>query len=181
MRYTITSSQLNHFRKEGFIDFEDLLEKEKLDTLKKLLDSEIVKNPTGRDLQRENLPLIHAMHFSRLCQIASALFRKNRLRIGFTQYQHFFENNASIEEISSLSETLGGCIIDLTSAVVSFYDSKSPIDFSKLKTSCLFIVFVSEKSRYKLQEKDPYTHLLKKLGYGFGDQLTDATHPLING
>lgn len=43
----------------------------------------------------------------------------------------------------------------------------------------LLIVYSYKKSVYKREDQDPHTHHLKKLGYAFGDRLTQATHPIL--
>lgn len=179
MRYTITSSQLNFFRKEGHVEFEDLYTTLEATTLNELLEGAKALKDATRDLQRENPPLLKALQTSRLGQVGAGLFRKQRLRIVFSQYGPYFEGTLPIEEISSMSETCGGCIIDLQSGSTTFYHAQHPIDFSSLATPYLLIVLATDKARYKYQESDPFTHQLKKLGYGFGDLITDDTHPLI--
>lgn len=179
MRYVVTSEQFDHFHQMGFIDFEAFFRKSDIDLLTQLLDAALEKVPTGRDLQREDPTLTKALKSSKFRQIATQLFRKNRLRIGLTQYSTCFEGTASIKEISPLSETLGGCLIHLKSGGVTFYDERFPIDFSSFEKPSLFILISSDKARYQYAEKDPHTHLLKKLGYAFGDRITNDTHPLL--
>jgi hypothetical protein len=41
------------------------------------------------------------------------------------------------------------------------------------------IVYCTDKTVYVLEKRDPHTHALKKLGYGFGDRLEEKTHPII--
>lgn len=179
MRYTITSSQLNFFRKEGQVEFEDLYSSIEIVSLKALLDQASAPTHSGRDLERDNPPLLSALHTPRLGQLAANLFVKKRLRIVFTQYGPFFEGTLPIETISSMSETCGGAIVNLATGVVTFYTAQFPLDFAALQTPYLFIVFATDRARYRLQESDPFTHQLKRLGYGFGDLITEETHPLI--
>ncbi|MBS0628614.1 MAG: hypothetical protein JSS30_00135 [Verrucomicrobia bacterium] len=179
MRYTITSTQLNFFRKEGQIEFEDLYSSIEIVTLKALLEQTLAVANTGRDLHRGNAPLLDALHTSRLGQVASGLFGKKRLRFVFTQFGNFFEGVRPIEQISSMTETCGGCVLNLHTGVATFYSAQFPLDFAKLEPPYLLVVFATDKARYRLQDSDPCTHLLKRLGYGFGDLITEETHPLI--
>lgn len=179
MRYTITSTQLNFFRKDGKIEFEDLYSSTEIASLKELLDQAAPSSKTGRNLHRDNPPLFFALHASRLGQVGVALFGKKRLRIVFTQYGPCFEGTPAIEQISSMTETCGGCILDLQTGVVTFYNGQLPLDFSHAQTPYLLIVFATDKARYRIQESDPFTHELKRLGYGSGDPITEETHPLI--
>lgn len=178
MRYAITSSQLSYLRKEGEIELEALFSPEEVGNLRHCIELAAAKSETGRDIQREDPPLLNALHLSHLGQIASGLFAKKSLRLAFTQYGPIFHNTISIKELSSISETCGGCTIDLESGNITFYTPDHPILFPEL-TPYFFLAFATDKARYKLQEKDIHTHFLKKLGYGFGDLLTVKTHPLI--
>jgi len=179
MRYTINSSQLNFFRKEGQVTFEELYSNIEIVSLKALLDQARSVSGSSRDLQRDNPPLLSALHTSRLGQLAVGLFGKKRLRIAFTQYGQVVEGAAPIEQITSMTETCGGCIIDLQTGVTTFYNALFPIDFPSLQHPYLLVVFATDKARYRVQETDPHTHQLKRLGYGSGDQITEETHPLI--
>jgi hypothetical protein len=179
MRYTITSSHLNFFRKEGQITFEDLYSSIEIVSLKALLDQARTVTKTGRDLHRDHPTLLSDLHTSRLGQLAAGLFEKKRLRISFTQYGAVSEGVIPIEQITSMTETCGGCIIDLQTGVTTFYSAQFPIDFGAIQDPYLLVVFATDKARYRLLESDPYTHQLKRMGYGFGDQITEETHPLI--
>jgi hypothetical protein len=99
--------------------------------------------------------------------------------MAFTQYGPFFEGALPIEQITSMTETFGGCILDLQTGEATFYSPQFPIDFATLQMPYLFIVFATDKARYQLRDTDPCTHELKKFGYGFGDLITEETHPLI--
>ncbi len=177
MRYTITSQQINYLRKEQQIELEGLYTVEQAHALKQLLDS--AQNSSGRDLHRENPPLISALYLSKLGQVASQLYGKKTLRLAFTQYTPFPLSTLPIKEISSFSQTCGGCLLDLETGTIFFYTADFPLDFPHIRKPSLFIAFSTNKARYTLQENDPHTHLLKKFGYAFGDLISDATHPLI--
>jgi hypothetical protein len=180
LRYSITSTQLNFLRKEGHIDFEDLYTSIEIAALKTLLDQAHTKIESGRDLHRENPQLLSDLHPSKLGQVAAALFGKKRLRIAFTQYGPLFKGTFTPEQLSSMTETCGGSILDLQTGAVTFYQADGPIDFTALHHPYLLIVFATDKARYRPQENDPYTHLLKRQGYGSGDLISDETHPLIH-
>ena len=192
MRYTITSQQLDYFRREGHIEFETLFSKEEAEKLRSLLDQSRLSLGTGRDLERGNPPLRKAMQLSRVGQAASELFAKKPIRLAFSQYVPQYRKIIALEDISSVTETYGCALINLSSdpfpdfpylpmemGDVGFYERKFPIDFTALELPVLLLAFAKDKARYQIQENDPDTHHLKKLGYGFGDRLTDATHPLI--
>lgn len=190
MRYNITSQQFDFFQKQGWIVFEELFSKEEASAIRSLLED--AQTNHRRDLERENPPLYKALKLSRLGQAAAQLFHKKRIKLAFTEFSPAFPQTISLEEISSVSELFGGCLIQLIDhplpeyphlpqqiGDVGFYAKHFPIDFSLLKTPCLLVAFASEKALYIFQENDPSTHFLKKLGYGFGDHLTNETHPII--
>lgn len=179
MRYTITSQQYDFFHREGWIEFEAFFSNNEADTLRSLLDTALEKHPSGRDLERENPPLLHALKLSRIGQVASALFHKKKIKLAFTQYPPSFPCSATLEEICTVTEPYGLALIHLEEGGITFYQKTFFLDYPALQPHFLMLVFASEKTRYKLQPKDPQTHFLKKLGYGFGDHLTDDTHPLL--
>ncbi len=192
MRYNITSQQFDYFRSERHIEFEALFSKEEAQTVRSLLDEAYAKNPTGRDLERDHAPLIKALKLSRLAQAASALVNKTKLKVAFSQYYPPYKTIDALEDLSSVTETSLCALLNLNETPlpdfaylpmemgdVGFYANEFPIDFTDLDMPVLLIAFATEKARYKLQKKDPHTHLLKKLGYGFGDLLSEETHPLV--
>jgi len=192
MRYTITSQQFDFLRKEKHIEFEGFFSETRVEMLKSLLDAAREKNPTGRDLERNNRSLYKALKFSKLGQATAALFNKSKLKVAFTQYYPPYHSIDALEDLSCITELVGGALINLSSEPmpdfpylpmeagdIGFYRREFPIDFTELEIPVLLIAFATQNSRYKLQEKDPHTHLLKKLGYGFGDTLLEETHPLI--
>ena len=64
---------------------------------------------------------------------------------------------------------------------ITFFDATLPIDLTGFSTPSgaefLLVGFGRQEARYRFKEKDPHTHVLKNLGYAFGDHLTNASHP----
>jgi len=64
-----------------------------------------------------------------------------------------------------------------------FFTPDIPLILSDLFNSpCqdfLLIVYTEKRALYRLEENDPHTHELKKLGYIYGEQLKNTTHPII--
>lgn len=174
MRYTITSAQLSHFQDHGELEFAELYSEEEIQHLSALLEESFLKNTTGRDLERDSSELYKAIRLNRLGQVASALFGEKTIQLAFTQlYPHFLTD--TLEESSCVTEIIGGALIDPESGDVIFISPTYSIEF----TGFFLLAFAAKNARYKYQENDPHTHLLKKLGYGFGDQLDEKTHPFL--
>jgi hypothetical protein len=64
-----------------------------------------------------------------------------------------------------------------------FFSAQVPIDLSLLERHSgqrfLLITYAQRNSVYVFREKDPHVHLLKDLGYSFGDRLVDRLHPIV--
>lgn len=178
MRYTITSQQVDHLRKEGALHFEGVYPREKIDLLRTLLSS--AESETGRDLQRGSPPLLKTLNPSMLGQIAAELYHKSRVKIAFTQLLPAYQTAASVDEISSVTEVFGAMLIHLDSGDATFFLPSSPIDFPHLEEAGLLVAFATDRARYRIRPQDPHTHSLKNLGYASGDRLTEDTHPLIH-
>jgi len=193
MRYTISSQQFDHLRRERSVALAELFSKEETDLLHNELDKALALKTgpgdkslqeeflAGRDLERENPPLKKSLHLSKLGQIAAPLFQKKMLRLAFTQYMLGYPSPATLEEISSVTEVCGGLILSLTGEEAGsglFIHTDFPLEFP-IEAPSLLLAFSTEKARYRQQKSDPHTNALKKLGYGFGDRLTVETHPLI--
>lgn len=116
-----------------------------------------------------------------------------------------FNKVATLEEISSMQGLVCGLLIalqrpageqgDETQPISKlmplpssegyglFIAPKAPIEFPALfkrEGECyLLIVYSRVISRYVHTEADPHTHLLKKMGYSYGDKLVDQHHPVL--
>lgn len=120
-------------------------------------------------------------------------------------YSDLMGKEISLNEISSLQGILCGLMIclegnnttepaaDPEAMQVNIFASKAGngvflapdkrIDFGKLRTlpsqRYLLVVYTSPTTIYILREDDPHTHALKRLGYVFGDKLSDKLNPII--
>lgn len=174
MRYTIANQQFHFFKNQSYITFESLFTPEELAELRTLLAS--AKMP--RDPQKQLPVLFKALHLSRFGEIAQELYKKKRILLAYTHYNPDYPLS-TLESISSMTEIFGGAILQLNTGDTTFYTSTLPIDFPTLEKPSLLLVFCSDQGRYKFQENDPFTYLLKKEGLAYGDQITAETHPLI--
>lgn len=63
------------------------------------------------------------------------------------------------------------------------FDPQTTIDFRSILQKephrYLLITYTQATSLYFLQETDPLTHEMKRLGYVFGDRLSDKLHPIV--
>jgi hypothetical protein len=145
----------------------------------------------------------------RLGEIAHFFFRKRPLRLVYATplfvekaEDAAFPSQASLEKITSASPILGGALIYLDrlqateeepSAIpnplssqkgnVIFFGPEVPLPFEALFKAkgarLILLCFAPQQVRYKLETKDPNTHLLKKDGYVFGDLLEEDVCPYI--
>lgn len=114
-----------------------------------------------------------------------------------------FSENTTLGDISSFTPVLGGVFLCLNSldsledkepsllpdlkmqkkGRAIFFSEKYPIPllelFKQKGLRYLLLCFIPQAARYKLESKDPNTHLLKKRGYVFGDTLQENTCPYI--
>lgn len=119
-----------------------------------------------------------------------------------TAYSQFVSQTYSLEEISSFQGVLCGLLLCLSAPkeqVVSdpekisifplvpgngaYFSPQLAMDLPTLAGlqgyRYLLIVYVHPSSVYILKEKDLHTHDLKKLGYVFGDRLSEKLNPTI--
>ena len=136
---------------------------------------------------------------------ASTLFNAPILRIAFDQYLST-EKGQSIPFSTSLRLEDTSCIKPLSGAFLLRLSDPCPEESENRllpgkKGNVLFIaphfsihwemlsplvdaqfylvVLAPEKALYHLENRDPHTHALKKLGLVFGDRLSQALHPII--
>lgn len=176
MKYQITAKQRHFFEKNGYIEFEELLSKKELDTLWHCYR----QDPKKRDLVLRNPKVKEILFSPRFSQIASELSMTRLLRYGFDEVLSScrFKDECCIQglEIAML------LYIDPTAAksanTIFFFPGLCPDIFEQAQTWLVF-VWANRDAQYILNQKDPYTHELKKLGYVFGDRLKETTHPVL--
>ena len=186
MHFAIAPEHLNFFQRHHYIEFENLLTQEEVETLLHALNTAL---PHQYDTWRGN-PIIQKFVLRKqFAEIASNLTKISPLRIAFDRIlisdKNFFEN--PLQEMSCIRGLVCGCILNLAlpnmgSALFFKPHSPPPLDDLTLTTlppPQLMIVYSKDKSLYTYQKNDPHTHTLKKLGYVFGDRLKDTTHPTL--
>lgn len=158
----------------------------------------------GFDLWREDEKLKKATQKHNLTAIASELFQIDILRIAFDQLILTPQaGKAPFAEPMTLQD--GCCINPLAGALVVQLKDNAPqiaefplpsekgtalflspqflIDWPTLFGTeglrFLMIGFGREKSLFRADTKDPHAVALKKLGYVFGDRLSNSIHPIL--
>ncbi|MBF5058947.1 hypothetical protein [Candidatus Neptunochlamydia vexilliferae] len=170
MRFGLTKEHHDFFHRHHHIEFEGLLSEEDV----KRLYSDTEK----RDRWRTNPEIKKIVLRSTLAEVASNLCKVSPLRIGFDQTilnSGEEERFLPLNEKSSIQKVACGLILDQNGSGTFF----SPEFSFPLTHPALLIVYVEEKAQYIHEEKDPYNHALKKLGYGFGDRIRSDTHPIV--
>ncbi len=157
----------------------------------------------GPDLSRENSDLQKIIYKKNLGEVAAELGFYPPLRVGYDRFIPSGYRNKSIKPLEAMGymqNILCGYIICLkgpekdesedlpspfskTPGNVVFIRPDFPIDFSLLNEregyEYLLATFVGPKALYYYNEEDEHTHFLKKLGYVFGDRVTEVTHPTV--
>lgn len=199
MRFTLSSEHHDFFKDHGYIGFQDLFPKEVIEALESHVSG------TKRDLWRSLPPVKNIVFDKGLARIAGELTRNKIIRIGFDQVivtedpPLFSDKITTLEKLSSIQPLACGLILRLTEGpsfspsipfcpreskgTVFFFSSNMLLSFLPLfeekNQKFLLIGYAKEKPLYLANKKDPSIHLLKKLGYGFGDHLKSATHPVL--
>lgn len=220
MLFTTAKEHRDFFRKKGSIEFSGLLSDEQVTGLNKNIDKILKerrreKGPDraagpygdyllGHDLWRESVEIKQIICQKRLGSIASELFEKKPLRLGYDQLfvaaSGYPWHEPLLAETSCLRGLLGGAMIALTDAKESaeeetevlfsakagniiFFRDDLPLPLEQLETRhpqrFLLIAYAADTTVYTYQQTDPHTHSLKRFGYVFGDRLKEALNPLL--
>lgn len=161
-----------------------------------------------RDLWRNSAVVKKIVSSKRLLQLAFELIQKKPLRLAFDQLilesgkskrsgaaqlldQGTFQETSCINNLQGLFIL---CIRDndvkseeqpfeFSAGDGVFITPDNPFPFDTLTPSpnkrFLIVAYGNNYSQYLFEERDPYCHYLKNLGYVFGDKLNDRLHPLL--
>lgn len=159
----------------------------------------------GRDLWRKN-PVVKKLSTLRsFAQVMAQLTNQKRLclaydqllRTGCTSQRQLPFEEGRIVSLGSMQAVVGALIVRLSKGsdpttpywlphecgsvmalspqiVLRLVDLYQP-----LSVNYLLIAYVGPRAVYIHNPKDPHTHTLKALGYGFGDCLKEETHPTL--
>ncbi len=181
MRILIDNRHREYFKEMGQISFEEVFPLEVTHLIKEEIDRLIQKKDPdkfGHDLFRQSLSLKKNLSLRSLGTIVADLCEEKPVRIGFDQL--FFNSSLkpkTLKEISSIQGLLMGILIDLDLGIVVCISPNTP--FPEIPNKGYLLAFIGKDSVYIRNENDPFSNELKKLGYSFGDRLSDSTHPTI--
>lgn len=166
------------------------------------------KNFPLRDLWRSCPQVKKIANSKRLLQVAFELIQKKPLRLAFDQLmlesnkqsKHITPiliHQGSFQQISCINYLQGLFLLCIRSTDVKqneepfdlsegdgvFLTPDVPFPFASLNPSpykrYLIVAYGNQHSQYLFEDRDPYCHFLKNLGYVFGDKLNDRLHPLL--
>ena len=195
MKFALVKEHRDFFARHRYIEFDGILSDKEDSELNQAITSLLIKkiqpkpfsdaSPrdlylAGRDLWREDPAIAKISLKKSLAEIAGELFKESELRIAFDQFQEE-TFSLSIEQMSSISPILGAVAIPLGGQAgrAIYFSASAPLNLHFFSRQLLIIAYSANKSQYTLNEKDPNTHNLKKIGYAFGDLLKNDTHPLL--
>ena len=173
--------------------------------IKARLDQRIKE--TGRDVSRKQAEMQKIVRSPHLAKVAKELSGEKMLRLGFDEIYALpldIDRSMTLFEMSSIAPLVCAVMIALDGESdrpsnapcaagidpfphkrgnALFFSPSAVWDIEAVKSHekqrCLLITYASPRALYIYQEKDPHMHLLKRLGYVFGDRLKDVHHPIV--
>jgi hypothetical protein len=163
----------------------------------------------GYDLWRDNQVIKKIAFKNQFAEIASILFSTDPIRIAFDQYlatspgsHQPFTEGLTLTQTSCAKPLAGALLLRLSEEplVLPYEQPLCPIPkqignvlflspllpihwnllFSLQNTHLFLIAYAPKRALYHLEKQDPHTHAWKRLGYVFGDALTDSLHPILH-
>jgi hypothetical protein len=204
---SLSAKQAAFFKKNGHLELEAFLSEEESIQLHAALVEELERRKQNghpfprRDLWR-SLPSLQTLLLSRKCtQVALELSLQSSLKIGFDHWIGGADSRpVKIQDFSSIQGVACAVLLRLTEEA-SALPSKTPLGldpFPQAIGNALFVnpslllnwpraaspslylaTYCLPSSVYVHNPKDPDGAYLKALGYGYGDPLSNQTHPLF--
>jgi hypothetical protein len=200
MKYVITKDQRFFFEKNHYIEFEGLIKPKDLEVLQK----KAARGEIKRDLSRHDKEVEKILHSLSFAWIAAELSSSSYLRFGFdlllASEDPLFSCLSEESSIQGLKCCMMLCLEGTRSdakavdgeGIDPFPSEPGSAVFFLPSTPCnpkssllhkeqkfLLFTWAQEQALYVFEPKDPWTHVLKKEGYVFGEQLKEKTHPVI--
>jgi len=231
MKFAVIGEHRDCLRKQGWIEFDELLTLDQLAIIEKettLVLANRLKEPvnkifklpseelfsSGKDLWRESQSLKKIVLSKTLAEVASELIEYKPLRYGYdlllpSPSKPILYNQGSLSAILTQTPTLEeiSCVQGLRCGLILCIQSSQPIDnenksffsnqpgngvffrpdtpipFNELTKHAgnlyLMLVYTDAKAVYRMEPNDPHVNNFKKIGYNFGDKLTDTLNPLV--
>lgn len=195
-KFALAKEHREFYAHHHYIEFEELLSKEDSEILRKKTEEILTARIkpaslasrtahelylAGRDLWRDDLILQKIVFKRTLSEVAAALFKQSFLRVAFDQYQdEIFP--LSLQQMSCLTPLVGALALPLDEKNEGkgiYFSSTKPLSLPFCNSPLLIIAYTGKKTQYIFKETDFHTHVPKKLGYGFGDLITNETHPIL--
>jgi hypothetical protein len=156
----------------------------------------------GRDLWRDDPVIREFVCNRRLAEVAAQLFDQKLLQLAFDQslrtpVQSGYPSltPSPLQQISCIQPLAGALILRLSGSAenLTLFPKKKEnivfigpdltipweVFFQEPAHSFLLIAYAPARALYILEKRDPHVHDLKKLGYGFGDNIKDPAHPIV--
>ncbi len=194
MQTHLTAQQIRHFSQFGWIEFEEILPKERcaefFSSIQKILtrrtkkkwpsDEELYR--AGRDLWR-NEPLLEKVLCSKnFSSSVSALSNKTPLLLACDQWipEGHILSPLNMEAHLSFQGLVCGALLALDGDKAGHIRFCQP-DRLPLFEKCaqLLIAYGNLQTVYIHNPKDPCSSHFKDLGYNFGDRLNGKIHPIF--
>jgi hypothetical protein len=197
----VSAQQGSFYTKNGYLELEELLTASECAAFLSLMQN----THFGRDLWRQNPPLKELLLSRRMSKLALHLTGKSSLRLACDQW---FPPGFSLEKLTKFKDLfcIQGivCIIllQLQPGRVQKPSKMAPLGLFPFPQGCGNALIVNSEllinwpvvssdiglyaaayslppAVYVQNTRDPAALFLKQLGYGYGDPLTNETHPLI--
>lgn len=206
MKQTLDLKHSSFFNHHRYLELEGLLKK--ADAEKLLQATQGIPLLEGRDLWMRDEWIRSISLKKSFAHCANELLQSKFLHLAFDQSLHTpntdpspFQENRSLNACCSFQSLTLGLILRLSETPTTieatetlcplpkkrgsgiFFAADVPIDWEKLfslpNESLWLLAYCSPNTVYVYNPDDPFTHLLKSAGYGFGDRLKADRHPIL--
>ncbi|MDB2613707.1 hypothetical protein N9Y92_00945 [Chlamydiales bacterium] len=183
MPIILTPQLRNIFQEEQSITFQDFLPENQWKLLKTGLQEQDPNTP--RDLFRNNEKVKKILFKKDLSTIALDLVESRKLLFAFDHFiknPPFYPNPISLQELSSVSPLAIGAILSIYDNSITYFDPQVVIDWNEMtKKEGLYLLFAygEQGAIFHQNPLDPYTNLIKDMGYPPSCPLSTRTHPTL--